>query len=1142
MNVSKAGMMQGTFGVIKLVKKPVKLTVNDLTKIYGEKQPLEALLTEEDNTPLPNKELVFTINGVPYTRDTDDAGIARLNINLIPGSYSCSIGYRGDSEHEYALEYANVTVKKQDTTLITQNFTKTYGDGRALKVTLYENVTTGPVAGKDVLFTINGVVYTRTTDADGVAKLNINLRKGEYRCTVDCPEDNIHKPSQSNLIVKVMTNTFMDGTNITKMEDELVVYQCAVYDPWERVDCDVVITVNGISYNRHTEGDGLARLNVRLPAGEYDIKAEFKGDEFNHGSSVINHISSKKYAPDLSTTSNGVIYPGNNIGFVESHVMVKQWSPDVGKAKKVIFWDDTDAKFHKDISFTSYEITETDPRVKTAKFTTREYFDLTGGQCWAYISSPYHENFGGRILKVDYDKDKGLYTYQCQDGRRNYMTKFRMILKEDASDIVYNNLKWLLMSPLFPDLHLTTPESRKPYLNHKILSGLRPLDAYELEQKSSVLTIKAQNMYKNKAGDLLSYDSTMDKIMNLAHINGTPVDVYFTPEGVCQIEPVNWDVWMKTGFKITHTDLASYKYGFDTTNILTGVYVQTPNAEGYDLTQDNGKRFNDTVAELGYYFGGNIGMISPVTKQVETESSEEGSSDSGSSSSSNNNSSSGGGGYFVDMGKPHKFAVGSDNIDDANERNMINKVISALEAKGHSAYSLGVGPSVDQNHGLSSSSKGEINIFIVGGICAGTVKDYADGLGSYYHYDGMIMMFANCTTDNWISCNALRNKNQVRAHDDGFSSGIDYSITPHQMFEKHKNKMAYIAGQPNESFDSLVQKLVNGQFNCGNTGTASASSDTSENKSTTTTVVDEVATLDKAMSEVSKSVRDLLSFEIKIPLNHSMFKELHTNQWLWTELPTEFKLGNLSRIFYLMKAWKQNRGVEYMLNRWYIEKIVTKMDSNGLFATLTLNPFPSSYSVYSDALKSYRDAYDQAYRQKEEQKTDGSSSSSGSGPGEPRLGNDSTETSDIACATGRYHGHAGDNENFDNCAKKGYAQKGRNYYNWARQFKTPIELAKALNDMYTEASPMYSNHRHSNAEQTFNAKVGNCWDGCRLVKCCFDAAGFDCIVVTGNIYGYGHGWNAVKHNGRWYTFDLLFDYTSRGDWGGTNTLRMAHEW
>ena len=40
-------------------------------------------------------------------------------------------------------------------------------------------------AGENVIFNINGVFYTRTTNASGIAKLNINLEPGDYIITVE---------------------------------------------------------------------------------------------------------------------------------------------------------------------------------------------------------------------------------------------------------------------------------------------------------------------------------------------------------------------------------------------------------------------------------------------------------------------------------------------------------------------------------------------------------------------------------------------------------------------------------------------------------------------------------------------------------------------------------------------------------------------------------------------------------------------------------------------------------------------------------------------------------------------------------------------------------------------------------------------
>ena len=1090
-----------------------KLLVSDLTKIVGTSEPLRAKLTNASDTPLTGKDIKFTINGVSYTRVTAADGVASLNINLPIGNYPTTVKFEGDSS--YSSITRNVTVHvtpKKSVGLLATDFSKNYGEKKAVSVEVYENLGVVPITGKDLKFTINGVTYTRTSNDSGVASLNINLPVGEYRCVVDSPEDSTHQSAQVNFMVRVKADTHMDGTNIVKMEDETVVYQCAVYTVWERVmDCTVTITVNGVTYTRQTDSNGLAKLNIRLPAGEYDIVAEYHGDNLHNPSSVRNHISSKRYMQELTTIRNGVWYPGDNTGFVESHVMVKQWSPEVAKNRKgVVFWDDTGQKFHKDISFTSYEITETDPRVKTAKFTTKEYFDLTSGILWVYISSPYHENFGGKILKVDYDKDKGLYTYQCQDGRRNYLNKFKLVTTNESSS-VYDHLRMLLMSPLFPDPNTADANEMNKYVNHKLLSGLRPLDAYNLEQ----VNIKAQNSYKNKPGESLSYDSAMDKIMNYSHIDGTPVDVYFTPEGVCQIEPINVKTWLKSGFKITHTDLSSYKYGFDTTNILTGVNVQTPQ-EGFVLKNADNRIFNNESIGLSYYFGGNIGMISPVTKQVEGET-----------SSTGGGSSTGGSSTATGANKGKTVVVGCDR-NNGNDWALQDAVVGKLRSAGYNVEQLPVDSNEFANYDWNRSAKGKVGVYIM----ASSTISIADAMSSPGHgFDYYV--FAN--RDNELGRGSISGWNSKPWGRDSDCNSVCNGwagLTSAQIVEKMGSRGTMVYGDGNAGMANAVLAAVNGE-------STTAGSNAGGEK-TTTTVVDEVATYNKALEELSKSVRDLLSFEIKLPLNHPMFKEMHTNQFLWTELPREFKLGNLSEIFKIMASYKQNRGVSYVENRWYIEKMVVKCDSNGLFATLTLNVFPSPYSVYSNALRGYRDAYDQAFKQKEEQKEGGTSS--GGGAGQARLGNDSTDTDSMACATGRYRGHAGDNENFDNCAKKGYAQQGRKYYDWARQYKSPIELAKALANRFSYEG--YSNNEDANAEVTHNNGGTihcNCYDACRYVKCCFDACGFDCIVVTGSIYEGGHGWNAVKHNGRWYTFDLCYRDTGR-EWPGTNTLRLANEW
>ena len=117
----------------------------------------------------------MNINGVFYNRATNENGTARLNINLNPGEYILTAL---DPLTGLQMSY-NITVLS---TLKATDLEMKYKDGSTFNV----NVVDGQgkaLAGVNVTFNINGVFYNRTTDSEGIARLNINLMAGEYIIT-----------------------------------------------------------------------------------------------------------------------------------------------------------------------------------------------------------------------------------------------------------------------------------------------------------------------------------------------------------------------------------------------------------------------------------------------------------------------------------------------------------------------------------------------------------------------------------------------------------------------------------------------------------------------------------------------------------------------------------------------------------------------------------------------------------------------------------------------------------------------------------------------------------------------------------------------------------------------------------------------
>ena len=1057
----------------------VTLEVTDLTKVYGTATPLRARLLTDEGYPIPGYGVQFRINGVDYTRCTDENGYASLNINLGIGSYPTRVS------HDNIVKNVNVRVTdKKAPWLSLKNLVKTYGDSDPLKVGLFYGA--NPLPNQTIEFTINGRTYNRTTDNTGYASLNINLIRGVYQCNVRSISDGEYGQVSGVVTVTVKADTMIDATDVTKKFSDPGYFQCAVYDPWQRLNpCSALITVNGVTYTRSTDAEGLIKLNIRLQPGTYVITAKFLGDELHNPSPEVKKtVVVKPDIEEITTVTPLESSPENNQGHVQSHIYHRQqigyadWRKDEKTKKKVgyvYFNDDTwggSAKNGWEINFTSYEIDETDPRVKTAKVTTNHYFDLTRGMVHLCITNPFHENFAGQIIDVDYDKKTKLYTYKLQDGRRQYQSKRVLVLP--ANTDVYSALKALLLAPSLYNYDRGTPNMDEQLkLNPRLLAGLHPLADYD-NLKSG--TLKFSNKFKETVPQLLSYDSDIDKIMALSHIGGFPTDVWFDTNLICHIDPIDLDKWMNSGIRLRISDLVEYKQSFDTTNIITGINIKDP-------TQAATNNYYNEWQEFRWLFGANISMIDPVTVQTNTGSS-------GSTSASNNVTSG------IMSGKKI-FDVGQDKGIASDYR---LDLIKALREKGHTVNDLGVGPNVCQSNGLRASSKGHICIFVANGICCGTHQDFYNNMTrGAYHYDHVIF--------TWVRGDIEMGRKQAYAWDWYYGDiGLDKSITRLQFFDKHADKCSCVNLWPNgdnkaplsrSDWQKQVQAVVNGQFTRSN-GAATTATTTNNTAGTTagTTVMDENATYQKALEEVSKSVRDLLSFELKVPLNSPVFKNLHTNMMLWTELPVDFPLANLEEVFKIMPVYKQSRGIssDYRINRWYVEGVKIKCDANGLFATIKLNPFPSSYSSYANAVKSYMDAYNQAFNQKTENTTvnTGGSSSPGTlvkSTGNSELDNKikgwiSGKTSDLDKAIAIHNG------------LKDYGIRYQTYYNFP---KSGGSISKAY-------------------QQAHNGL--NCGDTSVLTVGSMRAAGLDAYI--GFRCDHAHFFTVIVINGTKYYSDLVW--------------------
>ena len=116
----------------------------------------------------------------------------------------------------------------------------------------------------------------------------------------------------------------------------------------------------------------------------------------------------------------------------------------------------------------------------------------------------------------------------------------------------------------------------------------------------------------------------------------------------------------------------------------------------------------------------------------------------------------------------------------------------------------------------------------------------------------------------------------------------------------------------------------------------------------------------EALKKITEHNRDYFSLSLTLPLGNPALKQVHTNQWLFTNLPKEFDLANWTVLAEVLNN-KSNRYEGYVKNRWYIEAVDISVEAGGKREMkLTLNAFASSRSNYTQIDKDIHKAYTDA--------------------------------------------------------------------------------------------------------------------------------------------------------------------------------------
>ena len=114
-------------------------------------------LKDSEGTLLANKAVQIGFNGKIYDKETDENGVAQLQINLgYKGDYTFAICFLGDEKYNGSFAVCKIHVDPQKATLTVPN--KSYAASAKTKTltATFKSAKGNLIANKKVTFTVNG--------------------------------------------------------------------------------------------------------------------------------------------------------------------------------------------------------------------------------------------------------------------------------------------------------------------------------------------------------------------------------------------------------------------------------------------------------------------------------------------------------------------------------------------------------------------------------------------------------------------------------------------------------------------------------------------------------------------------------------------------------------------------------------------------------------------------------------------------------------------------------------------------------------------------------------------------------------------------------------------------------------------------
>ena len=280
---------------ITVNKAATSLRSEDLVLSYRDGSSWEVTLVDDYGNAISDVNVALGVNGRTYNVKSDANGVARLTINLAPGTYEVNATFKGNSKYDASFTNATVTVNKAVVVLSSYNLTMSYKDGSSWDVSAYDDKGNA-ISDVNIEFGIKGKTYNVKTDINGIAKLPVNLVPGSYNVNATLSSNKYEAELIEAFITVNKALLILSGNDLVMNYKDGSEYVNYLVDLNGKPISNVFVkfTILGKSYSVKTDVNGVAKLPISLNVGEYGVNAIVVDSKYE-SEEISNSITIKEY-------------------------------------------------------------------------------------------------------------------------------------------------------------------------------------------------------------------------------------------------------------------------------------------------------------------------------------------------------------------------------------------------------------------------------------------------------------------------------------------------------------------------------------------------------------------------------------------------------------------------------------------------------------------------------------------------------------------------------------------------------------------------------------------------------------------------------------------------------------------------------